>query len=173
MLAEPGPTFPPDRLASALEQLSPRAWAKPVTDGDDVNPGYQFAQLIVGGHVRDAAALFAFVLIEFQPVFTAWIAKVPPHGFIAPHIDAGPYRERWHVPIHPSGTFDGCGVDAGVSFLVRHWEPHRVDNPTDRPRIHIVIDRAEMVDVPTAPFQRVEALHEGPYEVSTVRHPQR
>jgi len=173
MLGEPGPTFDPRRLASALDQLSPRAWANPVTDDDDVNPGYQFAQLVVGRQKREAAVLFDFVLSEFEPVHTSWIAKVPPHGFIGPHIDEGPYHERWHVPIHPAGTFDGREVEAGVSFPVHHWEPHRVDNPTDRSRIHIVIDRVEMVDVPPAPFQRVEVLHEDPYEVSIVRHPRR
>jgi hypothetical protein len=128
----------------------------PVTDGDEVNPGYQFASLVQGRHRKGAAELFQFVLAEFEPIWTAWVAKVPPHGFIGPHIDEGPYHERWHVPIHPAGTFDGREVTAGVSFPVKHWEAHRVDNPTDRPRIHLVIDRDVMVDVPPAPFQRIE-----------------
>jgi hypothetical protein len=155
-MREPGPTFNPERLASAFAQMPASAWAQPVTADDEVNPGYQFASLVQGTRAKAAAALFRFVLAEFDPVWTAWIARVPPHGFIGPHIDEGPYHERWHVPIHPAGTFDGREVEAGVSFPVKHWESHQVDNPTTRPRIHLVIDRDVMVDVPAAPFQRTD-----------------
>jgi len=151
-----GPRFDAEPLASALARLPPSAWAQPVTVKDEVNPGYQFASLIQGHIRKSSAALFQFVLVEFEPIWTAWIAKVPAGGYIAPHIDAGPYYERWHVPIVPAGTFDNRTVEAGVSFPVKHWEPHRVDNPTDRARIHLVIDRDVMVDVPPAPFQRIE-----------------
>jgi len=155
---EPGPTFCSQRLALALAQLPERAWAQPVTSEDEVNPGYQFASLVACRNRKGPAALFDFVLDEFAPIWTAWIAKVPAHGFIGPHIDEGPYHERWHVPIVPAGTFDGRVVEAGVSFPVHHWEAHRVDNPTDLDRIHLVIDRNAMVDVPTAPFQRIESI---------------
>jgi hypothetical protein len=150
-----GPTFERERLASALARLPAQAWALPVPD-DEVNPGYQFAQLVVGCHAKPAADLFRFVLDEFAPVHTAWLARVPARSFIGPHIDEGPYHERWHVPVVAAGTFDGRTVDPGVSFPVRHWEPHRVDNPTGVDRIHIVIDRDVWVDVPPAPFQRIE-----------------
>jgi hypothetical protein len=150
------PTFDPERLADAFAKLPAKAWAQPVTTDDEVNPGYQFASLVQGTHRKEAARLFAWVLAEFDPVWTAWIAKVPAHGFIGPHIDEGPYHERWHVPIIPAGTFDGREVEAGVSFPVAHWRPHRVDNPTDRDRVHLVIDRDVWVDVPPAPLQRIE-----------------
>lgn len=155
-MREPGPEFPAEFLVSALAKLPSRAWAMPVTSEDEVNPGYQFASLVACTRAKEAAALFRFVLDEFEPVWTAWIAKVPAHGFIGPHIDEGPYHERWHVPLVAAGTFDGRVVEVGRSFPVHHWEPHRVDNPTDTPRIHLVIDRVEMVDVPPAPFQRIE-----------------
>lgn len=155
-MQEPGPQFDPEQLVSALAQLPMSAWAMPVTTQDEVNPGYQFAVLVQGQRPKQAAGLFRFVLIEFEPVWTAWVAKVPAGGFIGPHIDEGPYHERWHVPIVVAGTFDGSPVEAGRSFPVKHWEPHRVDNPTDIDRIHLVIDRVEMVDVPPAPFSRVE-----------------
>lgn len=153
-MREPGPTFDPEQLASAFAKLPASAWAQPVTADDDVNPGYQFASLVQGTRAREAAALFQFVLKEFEPIWTAWVARVPAHGFIGPHIDEGPYHERWHVPIYPAGTFDGREVQAGMSFPVKHWESHQVDNPTDKDRIHVVIDRDVMVDVPMAPFQR-------------------
>jgi hypothetical protein len=152
----PGPVFDSEALASAFAKLSARAWANPVMLDDEVNPGYQFASLVQGGHRKEAANLFQFVLVKFEPIHTAWVARVPPRGFIGPHIDQGPYHERWHVPIHPAGTFDGRKVKAGVSFPVKHWEAHRVDNDTDRDRIHLVIDRDVWVDVPAAPFQRIE-----------------
>jgi hypothetical protein len=158
-MQEPGPVFDPTPLVLALASLPARAWAQPVTSDDEVNPGYQFASLVVGGWRKESAGLFTFVLDAFAPVHTAWIAKVPAHGFIGPHIDEGPYHERWHVPILPAGTFDGREVVAGVSFPVKHWEPHRVDNPTDRERIHLVIDRDVWVAVAPAPFQRIEVSH--------------
>ena len=150
----PGPVFDPSRLALAFAQLPPQAWAVPHGPDDPVAAGYHFASLVQGTRRRPVADLFEFVLKEFAPVWTAWIAKVPARGFIGPHIVQGPYRERWHVPIHPAGTFDGHEVEAGVSFPVAHWAPHQVDNPTDRARIHLVIDREELVDVPSTPFQR-------------------
>ncbi len=155
-MREPGPVFDAERLALAFAQLSARAWAAPVTGDDDVNPGYQFAQLVVGQVERPSASLFRFVLVEFDPIHTSWIARVPAGGFIGPHIDQGPYHERWHVPIQPAGTFDGRECEAGVSFPVRHWAPHRVDNPTDIDRIHLVIDRVPIVNDDPAPFQRVQ-----------------
>jgi len=143
-------------LSAALSKLPPAAWAQPVTEHDEVNPGYHFASLVQGCRRKGAADLFEFVLAEFAPVWTAWIAKVPAHGFIGPHIDEGPYHERWHVPIVATGTFDNLPCQAGVAFPVAHWEPHRVDNPTDIDRIHLVIDRDVWVEVPSAPFQRIE-----------------
>jgi hypothetical protein len=152
----PGPTFDPERLALAFAQLPPDAWAVPHHPDDPVAAGYHFASLVQGGRRKPAADPFQFVLLKFAPIHTAWIAKVPPQGRIAPHIDQGPYHERWHVPIHPAGTFDGRECEAGVSFPVAHWAPHQVDNPTDRDRIHLVIDRDVWVDVPSAPYQRLE-----------------
>jgi len=155
-MREPGPVFDPERLALAFAGLPEAAWANQITSEDPVNPSYRFAPLVAGRREKPAADLFRFVLVEFAPIWTAWVAKVPAGGFIKLHIDQGPYRERWHVPIHPAGTFDGREVQAGVSFPVKHWEPHQVDNPTGRDRIHLVIDRDVLVDVPSAPFQRIE-----------------
>jgi hypothetical protein len=141
---------------SALERLPAGAWGQPQPGSEPTNPGYQIATLVNGGRPKPAAALFADVLASFAPVWSAWVALVPAGSFIAPHIDQGPYRERWHVPIRVAGTVNGHPVTAGVSFPIRHWEPHQVDNPTDTDRVHLVIDRDVMVDVPSAPFQRIE-----------------
>lgn len=150
------PIFDSTELSDALDLLPSSAWALPVSVGDVVNPGYQFASLVQAGRVKPAASLFGFVLDVFGPVFTAWVAKVPAGGFIGLHVDEGPYHERWHVPLVVAGTFDGSVCEVGVSFPVSHWLPHRVDNPTGVDRVHLVVDRDVWVDVPVAPFQRIK-----------------
>jgi hypothetical protein len=74
-----------------------------------------------------------------------WWAKLEPGGFVVPHIDAGhPFHERWHIPVEPAGWFweDGMYIKApDTVFEVHHWKPHAVWNPTDKVRIHIIVDR--------------------------------
>ncbi len=88
---------------------------------------------------------FAWVLQDFEPVATAWLSHIEPGGDIPPHKDAAPWLERWQIPIQPAGTFcvDGEQLEqiAGVPFQVKHWTWHHVNNDTDRPRIHLIIDR--------------------------------
>ena len=155
-MAEPAPTFQPEALVSALADLPWSAWRAPQAGPESVNPGYRFAPLITGGWWKVGGERWRFVLDEFAPVWTAWLAIVPAGGFIAPHIDEGPFRERWHVPVIVAGTFNDEACEAGVAFPVQHWLPHKVDNPTDIDRVHLVIDRDVWVDVPDARFQRVE-----------------
>ena len=154
---EPTPVFDPEMLTSALDRLPAGAWGQPQPDSEPTNPGYQIATLIQRRPPQTRRRpVRAFVLGAFAPVWTAWVALVPAGSYIAPHIDQGPYRERWHVPIRVAGTFNGQPVQVGVAFPVRHWEPHQVDNPTDTDRVHLVIDRDVLVDVPTQGFQRIE-----------------
>lgn len=78
----------------------------------------------------------------YQRVF--W-ARLGPGGFIAPHIDAAPFWDRWHIPVEPAGWFwqDGEQFQPQhmVPFQVQHWLPHAVWNDTDRDRIHLIVDR--------------------------------
>lgn len=80
----------------------------------------------------------------YQRIF--W-AKLGPGGFIIPHRDAGPWWDRWHIPVEPAGWFweDGERLEPDwmVPFRVRHWLPHAVWNDTDRERVHLIVDRAE------------------------------
>jgi hypothetical protein len=94
-----------------------------------------------------------FVLDSFAPIWCAWVSRIEPGGLVHRHIDAGPYRERWQVPIQPAGVMNGVEAVAGIPFRVRHFEPHSVENDTDRARIHIVIDRDVLVDARQPPFQ--------------------
>lgn len=118
-----------------------------------VHQGYRRAIVVEGGRLVQPA--WREVLAPFEPVWSAWLSILEPDGFILPHIDGGPYRERWHLPISTAGTMNGVEAVDGLPFEVRHWEPHRVDNPTDRPRIHLVIDRDVLLDVHDAPYQLV------------------
>ncbi len=146
--------FPEGQLLSALAAVSDH-WSAP-TGPDDANPNYRVVSLVTGGQFWAPAAPFMFVLDTFAPVWSAWVSRIEPGGLIHRHTDAGPYRERWQVPIQPAGVMNGREAVAGVPFRVKHWEPHSVENPTDRARIHLVIDRDVIVDGRPTPFHRQE-----------------
>lgn len=145
--------FSAGQLLAALTAVSDH-WSAP-TGPDDANPNYRLVSLVTGGQFWIPAAPFRFVLDSFAPVWVAWISRIEPGGLIHPHIDQGPYRERWQVPIQPAGLMNGVEAVAGVPFRVKQWEPHSVENATDRARIHLVIDRNVMVDSRATPFQRL------------------
>lgn len=107
------------------------------------------------GRPRPEASLWSFVLDELAPVHEAWLSWIDPGGFIIPHRDAGPWRERWQVPILAAGEFHADETTVpidGRAFPVTHWRPHAVTNRTDHPRIHLVLDRDVWLDEPHAPF---------------------
>lgn len=147
--------FPEGQLLAALAAVSDH-WSAP-TGPDEPNPNYRVVPLVTGGQSQPPADPFEFVLGVFAPVWSAWISRIEPGGLIHPHIDAGPYRERWQVPIQPAGLLNGVEAVAGVPFRVEQWKPHWVENESDRPRIHLVIDRDLMVDGREVPFQRLPA----------------
>ncbi len=102
----------------------------------------------------------------------AWYAKLDPGGFIVPHIDQGPWVERWHYPISGRGqvwqdwpqderykTFveyrrthdiQNYGVLAPQGpYRMNHHKPHAVWNPYDQPRIVLIVEYDNPVDQPT------------------------
>lgn len=150
------PEFDPGRLRAALAAVPESAWSLPSSYAvTGVHHGYRQVTLARPGYTCPEAAPFAFVLERFAPVREAWLSWIAPGGFIRPHRDAGPWWERWQVPIAAAGAFRGDGdtvpVD-GVPFPVEHWNPHAVINDTDRSRIHLVIDRAVRLPLPARPF---------------------
>ncbi len=78
-----------------------------------------------------------------EPIHSGWWARLMPGGFVVPHCDVAPFRERWHLPVQPAGFFweDGTTIEPTEPFIVHHWLPHAVWNPTDRPRIHLMVER--------------------------------
>lgn len=146
--------FGPARLREALRGVE--AWSLPSTfTQTHVHHGYRRVVLIESGHWLPAADRWRFVLDTLAPVHSAWLSWIDPGGFIVPHRDAGPWRERWQVPIQAAGDFHAAETFSptdGVPFPVTHWREHSVTNRTDRPRIHLVIDRDVWLPEPAAPF---------------------
>jgi hypothetical protein len=142
--------FDPQRLRESLDGLADGAWTLPSSYAlTGVHHGYR-----VSRRREEVARLFGWVLAGLEPVHQAWLAQLDPGGFIAPHRDAGPWLERWHVPIVSAGEWgDGYEPQPGVAFPVAHWEPHSVWNPTDAARIHIIIDRRIPIDRPPTPLE--------------------
>lgn len=149
------------RLRTALGEVGD--WSQASTfAGTRVHHGYRRAVVF---DRRPLATPFDWLLADFAPVRWAQVARLDPGGFILPHRDAGPYWERWHVPIVTAGVFlqvtPVTPVD-GVPFLVTQWEPHSAWNPSDRPRVHLIIDRA-VEAAPSASFEAFPAPPEFAY----------
>lgn len=138
-----------DQLLAVVANIPAGSWSTPSRYADTgVHHGY--SRVIVGSGLRDA---LAFVLDDFEPLFQASLTRLAPGGFIAPHRDAPPWRERWQVPI--AGGVWGGGVvrDPGVPHRVEHWLPHSVWNPAPGPRYTLLIDVDRLLDLPMQPFE--------------------
>lgn len=148
--------FDPERLRAALAEVPADAWSLPSAYAETrVHHGYRRVVLVSAGRPQDHAHPFGFVFDHLGPVREAWLSWIEPGGFIAPHRDAGPWRERWQVPVCAAGQWHTADVytpTAGHAFQVEHWARHAVVNPTGFPRIHIVIDRDVWIDRPPQPF---------------------
>lgn len=102
-------------------------------------------QLMRSPYLRQVLASFGVVwsrsrLLKLEP-----LAGVPQHADINYHWFN---RVRLHIPIvtHPGVRFF-CGDDsvhmaAGEAWIFDNWRLHRVDNPVDTERIHLVADTA-------------------------------
>ena len=132
------------------------AWSQPSTysEGTGVHHGYSTAK-------ADPLASPNNIFASGAEPINAWYAKLDPGGFIIPHIDQGPWRERWHYPISGQGRVwqewddDNGRVSisnpAGPStpYRMNHHRPHAVWNPTDEPRIILIVEYDNPVDQPT------------------------
>lgn len=148
--------FDPTCLVSALHQIPAAAWSLASSYLDTgVHHGYRRVVLVSAGQRRVYSDLFGFVWDAMSPVWDVTLSRLEPGGFIIPHRDAGPWRERWQVPIVTSGEWRGADVvhpEPGVPFLAKHWQPHAVTNRGSIPRIHLVVDRGVPVDRDPLPF---------------------
>lgn len=150
MAWEPPASFEPEVLQAALAAIPDGAWSLPSTyQATGVHHGYR--RVVLAG----LPLSFTPILEAFAPIRDAWVSWIEPGGFIVRHRDAGPYYERWQVPLSTAG-WTNQGSDAvatdGVPFRVEHWKPHSVSNPTSSPRVHLVIDRDVVADPDREPF---------------------
>ncbi len=136
------------------------AWSQPstYTTGTGVHHGYSTAKAN-GDTQVDIRPVSGAV----RSISNAWYAKLDPGGFIVPHVDQGPWRERWHYPISGSGYVwqeaiedhftvqDGLRIVAtsDVPYRMNHHKPHAVWNPYDEPRIILIVEYDNPVDQPT------------------------
>ncbi len=111
-------------------------------------------------YVRQVLASFAVVWGRSRLMRLAPGAQVVEHADINYHWH---YRVRIHIPVitRPEVIFH-CGGDqvhmaAGEAWLFDSWRLHRVDNPTDQERIHLVADTTG-----TAAFWRFAGLSAQP-----------
>lgn len=167
--------FSPSRLATALGEVAPSAWTLPSEFAvTGVHHGYRRVVLVDHGYRTPAADPFGFVLDDFGPVHTALLSCIDPGGFIVPHVDAGPWLERWQVPVSTAGWFrqgELVDLEDGVPFRVEHWQKHSVGNPTGIPRVHLVIDRKVRVARAPEAFRTFAVPAEMEELVATQRRP--
>jgi hypothetical protein len=120
-----------------------------------VHDGYRQAIVITGGVTRrhDWDDLIA----PLAPIRECWISWLEPGGYILEHHDAGPYWERWQIPLTEAGQLiqDGEPVahEVGVPFQVYQDRWHSVRNASDTSRVSLVIDRDIPSGAPSAPFR--------------------
>lgn len=140
---------PIGRLETSLEGLLADRQLSLPAPSQEVHAGYRRVT------INSDDPHFGWLLALFAPVNNAWLSWIEPGGFVRPHKDAGPHRERWQVPIRPSGwmTVDGERLEAepGVPFQVKHWLEHEVV-VGDTARVHVVLDRDVFVTEEKSPF---------------------
>ena len=137
-------------------------WSNPstYTTGTGVHHGYATAKVPDSDTYPELAS--GAVFYNRWPA-SAWYAKLDPGGFIIPHIDQGPWMERWHYPISGQGRVwqewdeDGISpmmVDTRLAtfapYRMNHHQPHAVWNPFDYPRVVLIVEYDTPVDQPTA-----------------------
>jgi hypothetical protein len=111
-------------------------------------------------YIRQVLASFGVVWSRSRLLKLAPFAGVPQHADINYHWFN---RVRLHVPIltHPDVRFF-CGNEAvhmapGEAWIFDNWRLHRVENPVDAERIHLVADTSG-----SAPFWQFVAQSESP-----------
>ncbi len=127
------------------------AWSQPSTysEGTGVHHGYSTAK-------ADPLASPNNIFASGAEPITAWYAKLDPGGFIIPHVDQGPWVERWHYPISGKGRVwqeSSAQSQLAIQYInpyrMNHHKPHAVWNPSDEPRIVLIVEYDNPVEQPT------------------------
>lgn len=146
------------------------AWSKPsiYSEGTGVHHGYATAKApeLSGSWSNPERP-------EDGPVakiVKGWYTKLDSGGFIVPHVDQGPWVERWHYPISGKGYVwaEWDYHDPVTGQVLGHWGPppfttlryyeryrmnhhlpHAVYNPFDEPRIILIVEYDNPINQPT------------------------
>lgn len=152
--------FDVQRLQAEVRALPASAWHKHPTDyrgnssvrlisaggaeNDDVTGSMRpTAHLLGSPYIQQILASFGVVWSRSRLMRLAPGAVVPEHADINHHWF---HRVRVHIPVftRPEVRFH-CGsksvhMAAGEAWIFDNWRRHRVENPTDEERIHLVAD---------------------------------
>ena len=155
-------TFDTARLCAELDAFPANAWAKHPNDiagnsslrlisveggeNDEVNGAMlPTPHLQSSLYLRQVLSSFGVVWSRSRLLRLSAQHGVPQHADINYHWF---YRARLHIPIvtHPQVRFH-CGDEsvhmaAGEAWIFDNWRLHRVDNPVEAARIHLVADTA-------------------------------
>jgi hypothetical protein len=152
--------FDAERLRAEVAALPPMAWASHPNEiegnssvrlisanggeNDDVN-----GTMLPTPHLQQCPYMLQ-VLASFGVVWSrSRLMRLQPHAVVPEHADINYHwfnRVRLHIPVvtRPEVQFH-CGgqvvhMAAGEAWVFDNWRRHRVDNPTDDIRIHLVAD---------------------------------
>lgn len=148
------------RLRAEIEALPASAWAK---HPNEIEGNSSLRLITAGGGANDdvhgvmlptaelkRCEYVGQVLASFGVVWgRSRLMRLDPHCSVPEHADINYHwfnRVRLHIPIvtHPDVRFhcDGQSVHmaAGEAWVFDNWRQHRVANPTDITRIHLVAD---------------------------------
>jgi hypothetical protein len=158
--------FDAERLAAEVAALPPEAWAKHPTgfqgngavrlistdggENDDMG-----GAMLPTPHLRQSPYIQQ-VLATFNTVFgRSRLMALGPHAEVPAHSDVNHhwfYRVRIHVPIvtFPEVSFhcddQAVHMGAGEAWIFDNWRRHKVVNPTNNTRIHLVADTTGSAD---------------------------
>jgi hypothetical protein len=152
--------FDAPRLREEIAGLPPSAWAN---HPNDIKGNLSLRLISVDGGENDDVdgvmrptphlqrlPYIRQVLASFGVVWSrSRLLKLEPFAGVPPHADINYHwfnRVRLHIPIvtHPLVRFF-CGNESvhmaeGEAWIFDNWRLHRVDNPVDADRIHLVAD---------------------------------
>jgi hypothetical protein len=152
--------FDVERLRAEVAAMPPDAWSRHPND----YAGNTAARLVtvggsqndsVGGAMAMTPALRSSIYLQqllasFRTVISRCrLMRIAPGESVPQHSDVNYhwfYRTRIHVPIYtrPEVRFfcedQDVHMAAGEAWIFDNWRQHKVLNPTDEPRVHLVAD---------------------------------
>jgi len=179
-------SFDVEKLAEEIAQFSEFDWQDHpqnftgnsalllvAVDGDPTNDSLQ-GSMAMTPHLKRCEYLQQVLTTFKSTIGRTRLMRLAGENQVKPHTDQNYYwlqRVRIHIPIvtYPEVTFycgnDKVNMKAGECWIFNTWLPHKVENPNDKERIHLVIDTVGSVEfwdlVEKQDFQREIAYEKG------------